>query len=426
MTTDTAPPPRSLSDGSQSASPGRAFGLLRSPRTLLFGPGQRSVLGKETAALGQHALVCTDARLSQTSDFIAMINNIRDSGMSVEVWSDTAPELPTASIYSCYEAMQSKEIDVVVGIGGGTCLDMAKAMALLITHGGPISRYYGEAAVPGPVLPIVAVPTTAGTGSEVTPVCVLSDEDRELKTGISSPHLVPTVAICDPELTASCPPALSASVGADALTHLVESFTAARRPADVTSSPRVFVGKNIISDGYARLGLRLISTSLVTVFGDATDAAARNDVMLAANAGGFALGVAGTAAAHALQYPLGAITHSPHGVGVGVLLPYVMRFNVGARVPEFGEIARLLGVTGSMSENDLALAGIDAVDRILAAIKIPRTLAELGLASDQIDYVATMGLESKRLVENNPRPLGLEEMLEITHAAYDGNRSVTL
>jgi alcohol dehydrogenase len=142
--------------------------------------------------------------------------------------------------------------------------------------------------------------------------------------------------------------------------------------------------------------------------------------MLAANAGGFALGVAGTAAAHALQYPIGAITHTPHGVGVGVLLPYVMRFNAPARTPEFAEIGRLLGQHAD-TERELAVKGIEAVDTILTKIGIPKTLADIGLTDDRLEYVAQQGLVSKRLAENNPRPLDVDAMMQIVTAAYRGD-----
>ena len=320
-------------------------GLLRAPRSVIFGPGQRKVLGRQVATIGKTALVCTDRRLAGSPELAAMIEDLSDHGVSVAVWSETEAELPSENITTCYEAMADRGIDVVIGVGGGSCLDMAKAVALLLAHGGPLERYYGEYAVPGPVVPIVAVPTTAGTGSEATPVCVLTDARRELKTGISSPELIPTIAICDPELTVSCPTALTASAGADALSHLVESFTAIRRPASVLGEQRVFIGKNVISDHYARWGLELIATALPTAVEEPDDLAARADTMLAANAGGFALGVAGTAAAHALQYPIGAITHTPHGIGVGVLLPYVMRFNAPARTPEFAEIGATAGTS---------------------------------------------------------------------------------
>ncbi|TCO28428.1 alcohol dehydrogenase [Kribbella steppae] len=400
-----------------------SFGVQRAPRTVVFGAGQRSVLGSQAAEYGRKALVCTDRRLAASAEFAALISDLEDHGAEVSVWSDTAAELPVADIDACYGAMKDAGIEVVIGIGGGSCLDLGKAVALLLSHGGPIDRYYGENAVPGPVLPIIAVPTTGGTGSEVTPVCVLSDSRRELKAGISSAYLIPSVAICDPELTYSCPPGLTASAGADAVSHLVESFTAIQRPPAAVGEGRVFIGKNVISDSYARWGLGLLARALPTALEHPDDRQARSDVMLAANAGGYALGVAGTAAAHALQYPIGALTHTAHGVGVGVLLPYVMRYNAPARVREFAEIADMLGVEGSGADEVRALAGIEAVEGLLDRIGIPPTLKELGLTEDQLSYIAAMGLKSARLVDNNPRPLDADALYEITRAAYAGDRS---
>jgi alcohol dehydrogenase class IV len=200
-----------------------------------------------------------------------------------------------------------------------------------------------------------------------------------------------------------------------------------RRPPAALTERRVFIGKNSMSDHYARWGLGLLANALPAVLDDPGDLAARADVMLAANAGGFALGVAGTTAAHALQYPLGALTHTSHGVGVGTLLPYVLRFNAPARLPELAEIAGLLDVDKpEMSAEDRAVAGIRAVEDLLARIGIPRTLADLGLERTQIAYVAEKGLLSKRLIDNNPRPLDLDAMVEITEAAYTGSRTTAL
>ena len=319
--------------------------------------------------------------------------------------------------------MKDAGIEVVIGIGGGSCLDLGKALALLLSHGGPIDQYYGENAVPGPVLPIIAVPTTGGTGSEVTPVCVLSDSRRELKAGISSAYLIPSVAICDPELTYTCPPGLTASAGADAVSHLVESFTAIQRPPSAVGEGRVFIGKNVISDSYARWGLGLLAEALPEAFEHPDDRQARADVMLAANAGGYALGVAGTAAAHALQYPLGALTHTAHGVGVGVLLPYVMRYNAPARVGSSPRSRR----SSAYRRPVVARPGRWPASRPsrvcwTGSVSRPR-LKELGLAEDQLSYVASMGLKSARLVDNNPRPLDADALYEITRAAYAGDRS---
>ena len=399
------------------------FGVQRAPRTVVFGAGQRALLGRHAAECGSSALVCTDQRLAASPEFAQLLTDLENHGLEVHVWSETSPELPMSDIDACFDAMEYAGIDVVIGIGGGSCLDLAKAVALLLSHGGPIDRYYGENAVPGPVLPIIAVPTTGGTGSEVTPVCVLSDSRRELKAGISSAYLIPSVAICDPELTYTCPPGLTASAGADAVSHLVESFTAIQRPAAAVGEGRVFIGKNVISDSYGRWGLGLLARALPVAFDHPDDKQARSDVMLAANAGGYALGVAGTAAAHALQYPLGALTHTAHGLGVGVLLPYVMRYNAPARIAEFAEIATIFGLPATDHAETQAMAGIEAVDGLLDRIGIPPTLKELSLTEDQLEYVASMGLRSARLVDNNPRPLDAGALLEITRAAYVGDRT---
>lgn len=395
-------------------------GILRSPRRVLFGAGQRHHLGEEVARLGSRVLVCTDPWVSSTPEFAAMLDDLRGRCAQVRVFDRASSELPTSDVALSLGTAAGSDVDVVVGVGGGTCIDLAKATALLLRHPGPLSRYYGENKVPGPVTPLVAVPTTGGTGSEVTPVCVLTDATAELKVGISDPALVPETAICDPQLTRTCPPALTASVGADALSHLVESFTAVRRTAD-SAHGRVFIGKNDLSDHWSRWGLQLMARSLVRAV-VAPDDVARGEVMLAAHAGGYALGVAGTAAAHAIQYPVGALTKTPHGVGVGALLPYVMEFNLPVRTEEMAEIGELLGVgTGSLEAR--AHAGVEKVARLLEQMGVPPTLAALGVAEGDASWIGERGLRSTRLVENNPRPLDEDAVRRIVLAAVRGVRS---
>src|SRR5690606_33389104 len=164
------------------------------------------------------------------ADFHAMMADLESNGLTVRIESGTLPDVPAETTVLVADAVRNFAPDVVIGVGGGSCLDMAKCVALLLAHGGEPQDYYGELKVPGPILPLIAIPTTAGTGSEVTPVAVLSDSKRNLKIGISSPHLIPTAAICDPELTLTCPSGLTAIAGADALTHAIEAFTATRRP----------------------------------------------------------------------------------------------------------------------------------------------------------------------------------------------------
>jgi alcohol dehydrogenase class IV len=397
-----------------------AFGLLRQPREVLFGPGQRTAVPGLVASLGKRVAIVTDERMTHDPYFAQLRAGLADAGVAdVAVFDRTEPDLPLSSVDAALTQLQESRPKILIGLGGGSCMDLAKVVAVLLTHGGEPRDYYGEFAVPGPALPVVAVPTTAGTGSEVTPVAVLTDPDLTMKVGISSPHLIPHAAVVDPELTHSCPPGLTASVGADALAHVIESFTAIRHEASPSlSRERVFVGKGELTDRYALRGIELIGRSLRAAVEGEPDA--RGDMMMAALCGGFALGTAGTAAAHALQYPVGAMTHTAHGIGVGVLLPYVMAFNGSARPDEMARIARLLG---SDPGADPAATAVRAVADLLAAVKIPATLKELGVRREDLGTIAEHGLRAKRLAENNPVPLGPGEARQLVENAYTGRLS---
>ncbi|MEZ0494950.1 iron-containing alcohol dehydrogenase [Sphingomonas sp. IW22] len=398
------------------------FGAARLPRAILFGRGQRGAIGSTSARVGRRALLVTDERQAAQPEFAAILADLQAHGVETQVFDGVIPDLPISAIDACVAPARDFAPDVVIAVGGGSAMDLAKVAAVLLTHGGQVSDYYGEFAVPGPVLPLIAVPTTAGTGSEVTPVAVISDESRGTKIGIASPYLIPQVAICDPELTASCPPGLTAVSGADALTHAIESFTTARRPADaMLTEEHVFIGKNVLSDHFAKLAVANLFKYLERAWRDGSDMEAREGVMLASLTAGCAFGTAGTAAAHALQYPIGNLTHTAHGAGVAALMPFVMQYNRPACAEAFAELATLIGLPdGSVEERSQAF--IEAVADLMAAIRIPASLAELGLAEDQQEYVAEHSLKSARLIKNNPRPLDLDAMRAITHAAYSGER----
>lgn len=400
-----------------------AFGALRLPRSILFGRGQRRALGSAASKLGQRALICTDERQGAQPEFAEMVADLTAHGLAVRVFDRTIPDLPIGSIEACVEEVRDFVPDLVIGIGGGSSMDMAKVVAVLLTHGGDIRSYYGEFAVPGPVVPLIAMPTTAGTGSEVTPVAVISDDERGAKVGIASPHLVPLVAICDPELTVTCPPRLTACSGADALTHAVEAYTTLARPADpMLTQEHVFVGKNLLSDHFARLAVSNIFQHLERAYCDGSDIEAREGLMLASLAAGCAFGTAGTAAAHAIQYPVGNLTHTAHGDGVATLLPFVMQFNRPSCSAAFAELAATIGLDGA--GGDMSQAFIDAVADLLDRVGIPRSLQDLGLKAEQQQFVAENALNAARLVKNNPRPLDLAAMQSITHAAFTGERAL--
>jgi alcohol dehydrogenase class IV len=407
-----------------TAAPG--FGLLRGPREVVLGVGQRRVLPAVVQSLGRRALVVTDPRLAAGAGLRELVDGLTAAGIAVRVFDEAAPELPLEQVPVAAEAARRHGADVVLGFGGGSCLDLAKVVALLLAHRGQPADYYGEGLVPGPVAPVVAVPTTAGTGSEVTPVAVVTDPGRTIKVGISSPYLIPAVAVCDPELTVSCPRTVTAAAGADALTHGIEAFTAVRRaPTPELSRERVFVGTNLLTDLFALEAVRAASMHLQRACDVPDDLDARSGMMRAALSGGLAFGTAGTAAAHALQYPIGALTHTSHGAGVGALIPYVMAFNAAERIEKLGEIARAVGADGAESEPAaLARAAVRRVADLLGSVGIPRTVADLGVPADRLPDMAREAMSARRLVENNPRPLDEQSALTLLRAAHAGDLTV--
>lgn len=399
------------------------FAAVRLPREILFGKGQSHALPTVAARVGRRALVCTDERFAATDAFAEIIDKLRNASIDVLVHDRVLPDVPRDTVAVCVEEARGFKPDMLIGIGGGSCLDMAKCAALLLTHGGRLQDYYGEFKVPGPTLPLIAVPTTAGTGSEVTPVAVISDPDRTLKVGISSPHLIAGAAICDPDLTMTCPPGLTAIAGADALTHAIEAYTAAKRGSDPTlPQQHVFIGKSALTDHFALLAIKLLGRSLEKAYRHPFDEDARADVMMGALAAGCAFGTAGTGAAHAVQYPVGAITHTAHGLGVATMMPYVMTYNRKAAAGEMAEIGAALGLARAGETTEQAAdATIAEIGRLFAAIGITPTLAGLGLPEDRIDWTAEQALGIDRLIKNNPRPFDLPAMRRLVRAAYDGD-----
>jgi alcohol dehydrogenase len=401
------------------------FGTLRTPRNLVFGVGQRYALPAYAASLGTNALVVTDERLAGDSEFRKLIDGLAQAGVKTKVFDGTIAELPLECIARGVGLGRAFGADLIIGIGGGSCLDAAKVIALLLAHDGKASDYYGEFKVPGPVLPLISLPTTSGTGSEVTPVAVITDPDRAVKVGIASPHLISHTAICDPELTYSCPPSLTAVSGADALTHAIEAYTTVRRqPTGTIVHEHVFLGKNVLSDTYALMAISHISASLKHAYDNGGDHVARERLMLGATTAGLAFGTAGTAAAHAVQYPVGAMTHTPHGMGVAVMMPYVMEFNRAHCEAELGEIGEAMGLDlDGASSFERASATIDAVDALFGSVGIPKTIADLGVVAGQLPLVAEQAMGSARLIKNNPRPLDMTTMALLVEAAFTGDRS---
>lgn len=410
---------------------GDAIGVLRAPDAVHFGRGARASLAPAVARLGSRALVVVDPFLAGTPEFIEAVAALDAAGVRVHVHREVVPELPVESVVAAAEAARSAEPDVVVAWGGGSALDLGKLVALLLSEpaGGsrgdgahPLAAYYGENRVGFPVLPIVAVPTTAGTGSEATPVAVVSDPDRELKVGVSDAALIPRVAIVDPDLTTGAPAGVTAASGIDAIVHCAESYTAVdRQPAWDAQLP-MFVGRNRFSSLLALDGLRAMGDALPRAVADGTDAEARERMAWGSLLGGLAFGSGGTHLSHALQYPIGALTHTPHGVGTGLMLPYVLQACFEQTVERLAEIGGALGVGGGAVRDD-AQAAIDRLAAITTEIGLPASLADLGVERAWLPRIAELAGGVTRLVALASREATPDLLERILDAAFDGDRS---
>lgn len=399
-------------------------GTLRLPGRIHFGYGTRAQLGEVLGLGGRRVLAIIDPFLLGTALFTEVTAALENDGFVLAVYSDIQPELPVASLEAAAEFAREFAPDAVLAIGGGSAIDAAKLVALLLTHGGPLSGYYGENAVPGTTVPLVAVPTTAGTGSEVTPVAVISDPEREMKVGISSPFLIPVAAIVDPEFTLGAPASVTAFSGIDALVHAVESFTATRLDLGWTAALPVFTGQNVFSDALALRAVEELGRWLPTAVTHPDDREAREHVALGSLLAGISFGATGTHLSHALQYPIGALTKTPHGLGTGLMLPFVL--DACRADPDAAERIAAVGVALGSSAMDTqervddALAAIVELNR---AIAVPATLAELGVTVAQLPRIAELALGSQRLVGMSPVPVTAELLLDILEHAHAGRLS---
>ncbi|CND57686.1 iron-containing alcohol dehydrogenase [Mycobacterium tuberculosis] len=398
------------------------FVVLRSPSQVFFGRGMAEAVGHLAAPFGQRALIVTDPALAATRGFGRILTSLTAAGLVTKVFDAAAPDVPAATVADALAAARAARPDVVVALGGGSSIDLAKVTALQLSHPGPLGAYYGEQQVPGPVTPLIALPTTAGTGSEATPVSVVNDADLGMKVGVSSPYLIPRIAVCDPLLTVDCPPSVTAHAGIDALVHAVESHMAAAHL--VTEGPetvrlpleRVAIGKNPFSDLLALEAIRRIGAHLETAVRDGDDLEARENMLYGSMLAGIAFGNSGVAAAHALQFAIGAATHTPHGLGTGLMLPYVMAYNRPAREESLTSIARALG--GTTPEH--AVTHLQELGR---RIGLPGSLAELGLTAADLPELAERAAGVHRLVTNNPRKLDAAACHTILTAALAGDLS---
>jgi alcohol dehydrogenase len=330
--------------------------------------------------------------------------SLKQAGIEL-VQSPFVPPEPTVEFFKkALSEAQERAIDSVLAIGGGSVMDAAKLIAALARGRQQVNDVFGINLLVERELPLVCMPTTAGTGSEVSPNAVLLDEADRLKKGIVSPHLVPDAAYVDPMLTLSVPPAVTAATGLDALTHCIEAY------ANKFAHP--------IVDVYALRGIKLISGHLRSAVRDGSDIEARAAVSLGSLYGGLCLGPVNTAAIHALAYPLGGQFHISHGVSNALLLPHVLNFNCSAAPERYAEISTALGVIGNGSALATARHGVDFLSQLSRECGVPQKLSELNIPRDAIPAMARSAMRVTRLLKNNVRPLTERDAELIYEAAY--------
>ncbi len=389
---------------------------------LHFGPNAARQVGDVIRRLGaSRVLVVADPHVAKAGLVDRVREPLRASGLEVHVFEGGEPEPSFRAAEACIAAAKTFGADGVVGLGGGSNMDLAKATATLLAHGGDPRDYIGEEHVPGPIRPLVCVPTTAGTGSEVSASAVLTDTANQIKVAMLSNYLRPAAALVDPLLTLSCPPKVTADSGIDALTHAIEAYTA----IDNESFPlpegerSVYQGRHPFGDLFAEKAITLIGTHLRKAVANGAGREARIGMALGATLAGLAFSNVGVALVHAMEYPVGGAVHVSHGAGNGLLLPWVMRYNLPSRPRPFAAIAGLLGeeVTG-LDETAAGERGIAAIERLRKDIGIPPRLRDIGVTREQLRPFAEKALGIRRILRVNPRPVTVEAVLGIFETAF--------
>lgn len=387
----------------------------RSPRQLLEGHGTVEAIGPLTASIARRVLVVTDEVVTRLDGFRSAMASLKASGVEAVLFDGARADVPLDLIETCRVRALDVAPDAIIAIGGGSVIDLAKLVAAVLVHPGSPRDWYGENLIPGPTVPVVAVPTTAGTGSEVTTVAVLSDPDRALKVGISSVHLIPTYSVCDPDLTVTCPPRVTAEAGIDAVCHAVEALTVADRdPHWSDAVDGVSIGRNSVSDARAVAALELLASGLPAAVQDGSDAEARDRTMRGATLAGRAFAHSGVGLNHALQYPLGARTGTSHGLGVGLLIPFVL---TEQRTDIAAELTKMSSVVGAGDADGF----LTWIRELALRIGLPRSLRDIGVGLGDVDDLASLTLQVTRLIRNHRGEVTAERVAAILRAAIEGD-----
>jgi len=376
-------------------------------KKIVFGNGTFDTLPDHIRELkASRPLVVLDKNLAGTGFRDRVKELLNKEGFKMTLFDkqvEAEPRLEVAD-EGAKAALKGK-CDIVVGIGGGSAMDIAKAVAVLAANNKKAADYLGLNKIPGPGLPKIMVPTTAGTGSEVTFTSVFVRQNLKKKEGMNSPYLYPELALLDPTLTLSLPPVATASTGVDALCHAIESYTS------VNASP--------MSEMFSLEAIQLISSSLRTCVHDGANLEAREKMLLGSLYAGLGLANAGVGAVHSLSYPLGGKYGVSHGLANTVMLPYVMSFNLPGALEKFTVIAEVMGeITDDLPLREAAYLAVEAVQSLIEDCGIYTTLEDLNIPEEDFPELAKVAMTVTRPLENNPRKVTIEDAIEIYGEAY--------
>lgn len=350
----------------------------------------------------QRPLLVTDATLLQHPLVLSALSALRGTFPHLQVFSEVLADPPEHVVRSAVEHAVRHRCDAVIGLGGGSSLDCAKLVALLARSSQDLSDIYGVERARGPRLPLIQVPTTAGTGAEVTPVAIVTTGAGE-KKGVVSKLLMADVAVLDAELTYALPPAVTAMVGIDAIVHAIEAFTSKLK-------------KNAVSDALAVEALRLLLDNIETAVSNGQDATSREAMLIGACMAGLAFANAPVGAVHALAYPLGAGFKVAHGLSNALVLPAVLRFNLHAAQAYYADLGRrVLRISGS--DAHMAQAFVEHISALSRRMPYAQRMAEVGVAQHDLVSLADQAMNVQRLLVNNPREVSHADALDIYRAS---------
>ncbi|WP_417793337.1 iron-containing alcohol dehydrogenase [Terasakiella pusilla] len=377
-------------------------------KSILCEPGVCKRLGALVKdQIGDKVFLVTDPGLIQLGLINPALDSLKEAGVTFEVYSDVVADPPAHVVEDACAKARALDIDGVIGFGGGSSMDVAKLVALMVGSGEKLDDIYGVNMVRGKRLPLIQVPTTAGTGSEVTPISIITVGESE-KKGVVAPALLPDLALLDAELTLGLPAHITAATGVDAMVHAIEAYTS-------TS-----VNNNPISRVLGCEALRLLGGNIMTVVKDPKNIQARSDMLLGSTLAGQAFANSPVAAVHALAYPLGGIYHIPHGLSNALVLPHVMAFNAPNCLNEYAELApyvfpELATVTDLQDRVDQFIQRTAQLSRDLG---LQTTLREMNIEESALETLASEAMKQTRLLVNNPRDVDEQAALDIYRAAF--------